>query len=350
MAWIESRRNGYLVRYRLLGLSVQSQYVDTEQAAKVLCAKIEYEIARGINPATGRPIGAGVGPTTVEAVALFRKWSERQGRAPMTYKRDLVTIMPLLESAPARLIDLTRSDIDRFIADNLQKLSYSSHNNAVNAIRAFCRCMMELGHMQEDLSAHLRRMRLPQRLPSVYTESEVSSLINALPMRYRPFGLFVAITGCRLGEACKLKWQDYKPPVVTIRSPKERKDKALLIPPSLCVILNGIPRTADHVFTNLRGGSIDTSAAGRLLRRAAQRAGITDARWHKFRHTAATRYITELPSAVVQQMLGHSSITTTERYLAVTAGQLAPAAHVLERASADLCGQIVWAEGENTEL
>lgn len=83
----------------------------------------------------------------------------------------------------------------------------------------------------------------------------------------------------------------------------------------------------DYVFVNAAGGRIDDSALRRRYQAARDAAGLAPLRFHDLRHTAGTLLARVLDPATVRDILGHSNLRTTARYLhAVRASALADAA------------------------
>lgn len=341
MPWIETSHNGFVVRYRVAGGPKRAIYVPTEPEAKTLKAKIEYDLARGINPDTGQSIRMGVGITCAEAITRYREWSNRQGRAESTYTRDIQTIVPFLEECPSHLFYVTTEHINSFLCEKIFKTA-SSYNKSIAALRAFFRAMKELGYTSIDISS-LKYRKTPRQLPTVFTDEQVAALIEALAPQHRPIAFFIAITGCRIGEAVNLKWRDVKLPNVLIKHPKEGHDKALVLPKDLSDMVAALPRTGKYVFE--RDGTDRTLIRNlqNRLKTAARKCEIDEKQvhWHKFRHTAASRLVLQLPVPVVQQLLGHQTITTTQKYIAVAGAHMAKAARgPLQKYARDLLGKV----------
>jgi site-specific recombinase XerD len=82
-------------------------------------------------------------------------------------------------------------------------------------------------------------------------------------------------------------------------------------------------RPGSPLFCTLKGGRMDRNAVGRMLKRRAERAGITKrVHPHGLRHTAAAEWAVEgVPLPVIQAQLGHSNIATTSRYISHLTGQ-----------------------------
>ncbi|OKH12308.1 tyrosine-type recombinase/integrase [[Limnothrix rosea] IAM M-220] len=129
-------------------------------------------------------------------------------------------------------------------------------------------------------------------------------------------------TGARVGELCRLTWSDIKPTDTGARITlfgKGDKTRVILISDELYQeLLQLKDENGDPIFRSRKGGNaITTTQAYRIVKDSAERAGITgNVSPHWFRHSHASHALdNNAPIHTVQKSLGHSSITTTERYL-----------------------------------
>jgi integrase/recombinase XerD len=129
-------------------------------------------------------------------------------------------------------------------------------------------------------------------------------------------------TGARVGELCQLTWQDIKPTDTGARITlfgKGDKTRVILIGGEMCQeLLQLKDEDSGVIFRSRKGGkAITTTQAYRIVRDAADRVGITgNVSPHWLRHSHASHALdNNAPIHTVQKSLGHSSITTTERYL-----------------------------------
>jgi integrase len=150
-------------------------------------------------------------------------------------------------------------------------------------------------------------------------------------------------TGLRQGELRALRWKHVRFADRTIvvvagmsagadSSTKSGKWRAVPLPREAFVVLDELSRREwftspeDYVFCGPAGGTLDDSALRRRYNAARDAAGLPPLPFHHLRHTFATLAIRGLDPATVQSLLGHSKITTTERYLhARPLTELAPA-------------------------
>lgn len=144
--------------------------------------------------------------------------------------------------------------------------------------------------------------------------------------------IVAAFTGLRLGELLALRWRnvnfaDAKLTVEASRSagrlssPKSRKWRAVPLADQPAVVLDQISQRAfftgrdDLVFSSAVGTYLDPSALRRRYRRTQDAAKLRPLRFHDLRHSFGSLVIREFDPVAVKDFMGHSKITTTERYL-----------------------------------
>ncbi|MGI9135954.1 MAG: site-specific tyrosine recombinase XerD [Candidatus Nanopelagicales bacterium] len=222
-------------------------------------------------------------------------------------------------------------------------LSASSAARAVIAVRALHKFAVREGWTVTDPCVDVRPTAIPQRLPKALAYSEISSILEAAGDLETPSGLrdralleLLYGTGTRISEAIGLDVDDLdfeqRTLVVTGKGDKQRRlplgeyaaaslsDYLVRGRPPLAMKGRGTTR----VFLNTRGGPLSRQSAWQVLSRAAQRAGIDAAvSPHTMRHSFATHLLEGGADVrVVQELLGHSSVTTTQIYTQVTAETL----------------------------
>jgi len=129
--------------------------------------------------------------------------------------------------------------------------------------------------------------------------------------------------GFRVAELCGMKWSDLQPRdssgQITVFG-KGSKTRTVLLPSSVWAVLmalRGDALDSAPLFRSRKGGHLDESMVWRIVRRAAVRAGIEKTvSCHWLRHAHASHALDHgAPIHLVQATLGHSSISTTGRYL-----------------------------------
>ena len=163
----------------------------------------------------------------------------------------------------------------------------------------------------EDLEENNERQR--------YLEpDEEERLFKALAKHLKPIVYIELRTGLRRGKVLQLKWQDVNFKSMTIKVVKIKKGKpvptAIPLSQDAKKCLLSLPHLSEYVFTNPKTGTGYTTIS-KGFSKALERAKIEDFRFHDLRHTVGSRMIDNgVSMRTIQEQLGHSSITTTERY------------------------------------
>jgi len=221
-----------------------------------------------------------------------------------------------------------------------RKLAGSSVNCAVQAVRAFQQFV--LGRERAATVTGVPRGKRATTRAEVYALAEITALLAAAPpWRDRAFLTTVYACGLRLDEARHLQTADLDVPrmQVRVRRGKGAKERVLPLPDSLLELLREYwrrervhrpgyfesERKNAWLFQGQRNGRpLSKGTAQNIYVRAVVASGVKRKRGiHTLRHSFATHLLEgSVEITAVQQMLGHTSLTTTSRYLHVTAGRL----------------------------
>jgi len=168
--------------------------------------------------------------------------------------------------------------------------------------------------------------RRNQRLPVVFTKSEVKSIFAQVRNHKHRIMLELAYgAGLRVSEVVKLKVSDVRADegLLLIREAKGGKDRLSLLPGKLKNELAGfvVGRGGkDYLFPSERGGRLTERTAQKVFEKALEHSGLMkEGTFHSLRHSFATHLLESgVDLRYVQELLGHSSIRTTQRYTHVT--------------------------------
>lgn len=262
------------------------------------------------------------------------------------YKRDLNRFSKFLDLSSLTLEDLTPQKMREFQNWLRQEnLSQSSINRILSALRTFFRYLSsEKGFV--DPLIDIEKSRQVRRLPKALTVGEIVSMIEAAyregePVTIRDRALLELLygSGARVSEVVNLDLSDIHQvasdglEVQTIKlRGKGGKDRivplgsfanaALVdyltrVRPNLA---RNSSKTTSAVFLNQRGTRLSRQSAWQFVLNAAQAAGITGkVSPHVFRHSYATHLLDGgADIRVVQELLGHASVTTTQIYTLIT--------------------------------
>jgi len=306
--------------------------------------------------------GMAAGQTVAEAARGYLEYLVvERGLAANTvesYGRDLRRYEEALTGrGKGRLADVTSADVAEFLAklregdDEHEGLAVSSAARAVIAVRGLHAFAVAQGLSERDPARDVAPPMPPRRLPKAIALDEVERLLDAAgpgpdapaaePRQLRDRALleFLYGTGARISEATgldvdelqldadpvvRLEGKGGKHRVVPVGSYAVRALEAYLIRarPALAA---GSRRASvsPAVFLNARGGRLTRQGAWAVLHAAAGRAGLPDVSPHTLRHSFATHLLDGgADIRVVQELLGHASVTTTQVYTLVTVDKL----------------------------
>jgi integrase/recombinase XerD len=270
-----------------------------------------------------------------------------RGLSPHTiaaYRRDLARYEHFLQQRGLTdLADVTRADVAAFaqsLGEGEKPLAPASASRTVVSVRGWHRFGALEGWTATDPSADVRPRAIPKRLPKAISTDAVAAILEAAsvgdgpaPLRDRALLEVVYATGARISEAVGLDVDDVSldpgQEAVLLRG-KGRKER--VVPLGGYAVeavhaylvrarspLAGAGRGTAALFLNTRGGRLSRQSAWSILHVAAERAGVDDVSPHTLRHSFATHLLTGGADVrVVQELLGHANVTTTQIYTLVT--------------------------------
>jgi len=260
-----------------------------------------------------------------------------------SYRSDLGRLACwLAEHAHEALLDIRETTLSAFIAQLSRQTRATSQSRYLSTLRRFYRWQLGRGRIFVDPTLKLANPARPSRLPKVMSEKQVDNLLAA-PNLESPLGLrdramleTLYASGLRVSELVNLKIHEvgFNEGVVRVlgKGSKER-----LVPLGEVAIdwlgryLNEArseiigAHQSDALFVTARGGAMTRQAFWQLIKRYALIAGIDPAKLspHVLRHAFATHLLNHgADLRVVQLLLGHADITTTQIYTHVARERL----------------------------
>ncbi|MDR5701764.1 site-specific tyrosine recombinase XerD [Agromyces aerolatus] len=263
-----------------------------------------------------------------------------------SYTRDLSIYRAFLdERGLGELADVTETDLSDFVrflaAERTPPLATASVARVLSAVRGLHRFLVEEGRLETDATRELKPPKLPLRLPKAIPVEDVEALLAATvgddPAALRDTALLELMyaTGARVSEAIGLNVDDLvdeevvrlfgkggKQRIVPVGSYARAALDAYLVRGRPALSARG--RATPALFLGARGGRLSRQAAWETITRSAERAGLeTSVSPHTLRHSFATHLLAGGADVrVVQELLGHSSVATTQIYTLVTADTL----------------------------
>lgn len=248
------------------------------------------------------------------------------GRSRHTQRAYRADAERFLEATSKVLHQITLGDLQQH-AEQLagSGLEPSSVYRSMSAIKSLFAFGHRLGYLPFDVARPLRLPALRDALAErILDETDVLRMIALEGMpRNKAILLTLYAGGFRVSEACDLKWSDLQrrnsAGQITVFG-KGGKTRTVLMPQSVwnaLMSLRGDARDDAPVFRSRKRGHLDESQVWRIVRKAAQRAGIEkEVSCHWLRHAHASHALDRgAPIHLVQATLGHSSVATTGKYL-----------------------------------
>jgi integrase/recombinase XerD len=282
----------------------------------------------------------------------FLQWlSSERGRARNTieaYRRDLLAYQGWLDGRSLTVLTVGHHDLVDYVAERRASgAAVTSVARQIAALRMLHRFLAVEQQRADDPTARIDGVRKPAGIPKPLTESQVTSLLDAVighdPLNRRDRAILELMyaTGARVSEVVGLSLGDidFDESLVRLygKGSKERivpygraaataldewfseSGRAALVP------LRWKRRgDAEAVFLNQRGGRLSRQGVWLVIKHYGDRAGITDhLSPHVLRHSCATHLLDHgADLRIVQEMLGHASISTTQIYTKVSQERL----------------------------
>jgi integrase/recombinase XerC len=212
-----------------------------------------------------------------------------------------------------------------------QQLARTSVGRRVAAVRSLYRFLARRGVVPSSPAREVRSPRTARRLPSFLPKDESRDLLDTpgppseAGRRDRALLEFLYATGLRVAECCALDVEDIDRGQGTVRvMGKGSKERAVPVgDEALDAIDDYLATRAGNggpLFRNLRGGRLTTRSAARLVKGRARAAGLTRrVTPHTLRHSFATHLLGEgADLRLIQELLGHARLSTTQRYTHVS--------------------------------
>jgi len=270
-------------------------------------------------------------------VRLLKKYlvflAETRGLATNTVKAYRQDVEQFIRFFQQNRFPLEKAHIRSFLSVQL-RISTSKRTLArkIYALKSFYRYLKANGHIDTDPFQGIGAPKIDKHIPKVLSEKELASFLDALPggncweLRDRAMFEFAYATGLRVSELTGVKKIDLALPERLVRV-LGKGNKERIVPftvrarKTLELYLdklaeNGLP-CIDYVFVNRRGGRLSDRSVERIL--AKSFALITNSRKkihpHLLRHSFATHLLRRGANLrVIQELLGHANLATTEKY------------------------------------
>ena len=283
-----------------------------------------------------REIASGSGPTSAWDPSGFEAWlSGRSDATRVAYVSDLAAFADWVGRSGVDAPDgVDRLHLRRYLASlGTRRLARATVARKAAAIRCYFAWSVRQGRLAEDPARSLRAPPGKGRLPRVLSEGEIGALldrpaVSAVDQRDRAALELLYAAGLRVSELCGLdrRGVDLQGRTVTVLG-KGGKERRVPIHDRATAALREwlgdgrmrMPGPAEAVFVNQRGARLGPRDVRRILDRLA----LSPTHPHALRHTFATHLLDGgADLRVVQELLGHASLATTQIYTHVSKERL----------------------------
>ncbi len=273
---------------------------------------------------------------------IERQYSEKTKEA---YEDDITDFFSFLkESGNDDYLLVTLQDVRIYLAYlHDRKYSRNTISRKLSSLRSFYQFLMKNDLLSENPFSYVQMKRQQSKLPRFFYEKELNALFDSAegnrPLDYRNQAILEVLygTGIRVSECVNIKLQDidFDASVVLIfgKGGKERyvpfgsfAEDAIrtYLTEGRDVLMTKTTDTHSYLFVNNRGAPITDAGIQYVLKKLIEKSSLTtDIHPHMFRHTFATHLLNNgADLRTVQELLGHSSLSSTQIYTHVTTDTL----------------------------
>ncbi|MCI5805641.1 MAG: site-specific tyrosine recombinase XerD [Clostridium sp.] len=251
-----------------------------------------------------------------------------------SYRRDLVKLNNFLTDSGCKSIkEITGTNLNSYILKiEKQGLSTATVSRNIASIKAFFLYMLKQGEIQEDPSESLKPPKIEKKVPVILSIEEVNLLLEqpsgTSPKEVRDKAMLEVLyaTGIRVSELINLKVADVNLAMNFLQCHDNNKDRVIPFTNETREALDNYLHNArstmcreeqEYLFINCQGAPMTRQGFWKIIKYYSAKAGIKkDITPHTIRHSFAMHLVSngaDLKS--VQEMLGHSDISTTQIYL-----------------------------------
>jgi integrase/recombinase XerC/integrase/recombinase XerD len=271
-----------------------------------------------------------------EAITEYGTWltdvRTLSARTVESYLNDLSSWEEFLSLRGVDLFDADRKTARSWLSLlSVRKMAGSSVNRRLSTLRGFYEYQIRQGRMEENPFREVKNIKTGRKLPRHLSPLEIEKLLSLTGEDFtgrRDRVLFELLfsTGCRVGELCTLDIGQIRKGTITVRGKGDR-DRYVFVGASAQKALEDYlpfrkeraaadPDSSEALILDLKGKRLTPRGVYFLVEEYARKAGLARKIGpHAFRHSFATELLNEgADIRVVQELLGHVSLSTTQIY------------------------------------
>jgi integrase/recombinase XerD len=250
-----------------------------------------------------------------------------------SYRRDLLKLCTYLESDGCEdFEEVTSVKLNMYIMGLEDKgLSSATISRSIASIKSFYLYLLKRGYVKSDPTEQIKAPKIEKKVPETLTIEEINLLLgqpyknNPKELRDKAMLELLYATGMRVSELISIKLKDVNLVMNYIVCRDATKERVIPIEVAAKQALERyitdsrdiLCQNCDYLFTNLKGEQMTRQGFWKIIKHYADRAGIKkDITPHMIRHSFAVHLVANgADLRAVQEMLGHSDISTTQIYL-----------------------------------
>lgn len=253
----------------------------------------------------------------LEIELMLRGFSKR---TVSTYLYQNRKFLEFVKKSPS---EVKETDIKGYLAHLIS--DQQMNNSSIALVRAALKFYYD--EVLKKKIVNLKTPKISRKLPEVLTKEEIKKLLNSINhLKSKLIIKLLYSSGIRLSECLNLKIEDLEigNKIGWIRGGKGAKDRMFILSNNLCEELLPFVHGRNGFIFNGRAGRLTSRNVQKIVKRAAQKAGITkNITPHKLRHSFATHLLESgTDIRIIQELLGHANLQTTQIYTKVSQEQM----------------------------
>jgi integrase len=246
------------------------------------------------------------------------------------YARALKSLANTIGDRPIKSVNVLQ--VDTFKSRRRKEVSDTTVNIEFRTLKAAFNHALKYNFIDDNPFLRTNNIILAEKDAAFLTKKQFQQLLDVVDdNQMRSIILLAVMTGMRLGEIVGLQWANLNREEGIIRfsnrsgvMTKNRRPRTVYLMPRALTLFNEIPQTSEFVFPKGNGTKRCGRSVSRLFKKLVRKACLpNEIHFHSLRHTAAT-WLGQLhiPAPDLKKLMGHSSVSTTMRYLHVDAPHL----------------------------
>lgn len=285
---IYKKHGSWYIDYYVKGVRKRKKIGPSKHVADLALAQVKAKIARGEY----------LGIYDDKKITLAQFAEEHlayatANKAPISVRRDLISLVPLTAAFPGYLSEITTKAVEEYKAKRLETVKPATVNKELALRKHMFTKASEWSYVKQNPAKPVKLLKEPPGRLRYLTPEELTSLLDACAPHLKPIVLMAVHTVMRRREILSLRWADVdlRKRAITLTKTKHNERRTIPINALLADALRTLPRHVESpfLFCDRDGRPYDRVDNG--FRRACKRAEILDFRFHDLRHTFASHLV-----------------------------------------------------------